>query len=378
MKSGLEPKDKSRLSIDIKALTIIKVVGITLLTLAFVQILGKIQPVIVLILIATIFAVALNPVVVRINRFLKFLNIKDRTLATSIAFVLVIAILAGILSLALLPLVTQVAEFATDLPRVIEDDFLKQDNFIVSKIVEYNLSDQIVNFSQRIADYFTEDLSNVADIINSLFSFVANIIIVLFLTFMFLVNGPQLGQASKKFFRPQAYKRLSQLGQRMSQVITGYVDGQITIAAISGLMSFLFMTLIGVPNALPLATTASFFTLIPLIGTILGAIIVVALTFIVDPNLALALIIWFIVYQQVENVTIQPWIQGQNTNLSTLQVFVIALIGAYLGSITGVLLSIPVAACLKIILVDYFERHRAKIMEFVLHQSRHDKTPSQS
>ena len=374
MKLDLGSDKQSHLILDVKVLTIIKIVGIILLMLGALTLLGKIMPVIMLVLISLILAAALNPIVCKISSWLKLFKIKNRTLATSIAFFLVIVFLISFLIAVLLPLVSQVSQFLSDLPSLVEN-FQKQDTWIAGQIREYDLEDKITDFTNNIANYFTENLQDVVGLIKSLLSLVFSFIIVLFLVFMFLINGAKFTQTVKTFLPARLFKRFGQLIQEMSHVIVGYVNGQILIASIGGLFSFLIMKALGIPNALPLAAIAAFFTLIPLVGVYIGSAIVIGLTLLENANLALIMIIWYVIYQQIENITIQPWIQGQKTNLSTLQVFIVSLIGVYLAGIPGALLSIPVAACSKIILMDYLKFHREEIINLLWHSGT---TKSQS
>ena len=95
-----------------------------------------------------------------------------------------------------------------------------------------------------------------------------------------------------------------------------------------------------------------------MIGTTVGAALVVFLTLILDINQALVLVIYFIAYQQLENVTIQPWLQSRQTNLSTLEILITVIIGAIIAGMIGVLLFVPIVGCLKILLNDYLKHNK--------------------
>ena len=91
-----------------------------------------------------------------------------------------------------------------------------------------------------------------------------------------------------------------------------------------------------------------------MIGNPISAILVVLVCLLSSPQLALVMLIYFIVYQQIENATLQPYIQARQNELTPLLVFIAALIGISLAGILGAFAAIPVAACVKILLEDSY------------------------
>ena len=89
-------------------------------------------------------------------------------------------------------------------------------------------------------------------------------------------------------------------------------------------------------------------------GATIGAIIVVALCALASWPLALVMAVFFLVYQQIENATIQPGIQARQNELTPLLVFMAALIGIGLGGILGAFIAIPIAGCLRVWIVEYY------------------------
>ena len=234
----------------------------------------------------------------------------------------------------------------------------EQSNWLSGIVERYNLDTYLVEFGEDVGQHFTEDVDNIFDVFQQVSSAFAAIIIILVMSFMLLLEGPAFTEQVEKFLPKEQAKRWHKLSREMSIVISGYISGQMLIAVIAGLAAMLFMSLLNVENALALAGIVTLCALIPLIGAILGAAIVVIMTLLTDVNAALILAVFFIIYQQVENATIQPWIQGQQTNLSILQVFLAALIGVQIAGVLGALLAVPVAACLKILILDYLKTHK--------------------
>ncbi len=130
----------------------------------------------------------------------------------------------------------------------------------------------------------------------------------------------------------------------MAASIAGYVRGNLLISLLAGVGSFVAMTILRVPFALPLALAVGILDLIPLIGAILGAGLCVIVALTVGWAPALVLLVYFVVYQQVENHAILPVVYAKLVALSPLTVLIVSLAGAFLGGLVGVLLAIPLAS----------------------------------
>lgn len=347
--------DKQKVNLEVSAGTAFKVTGVVLLMILSLEFVGSIFTIVLLLLAALFLAVALNPAVGRISEALR---IKRRSLATGIAFALVMAILTSFLTVTISPLINHVRDFAgEDLQKRVET-FQEQDNFISNLAARYEVDDRFSDLADEVSGWLAENSGGILNVFIESTSAVGGFIAVLIMTFLILVEGPVFIRQVKVLLPKERAGKLHSLGKEMSRVITGYINGQLIIAVIAGLFAMLFMTIFGVPNALAMAGIVTFFALIPLFGALVGSAIVVILTMLVSVNLALLLVAYFFIYQQVENATIQPWIQGQQTNLSTLQVFLAGLVGLQVAGIFGVLLSVPLAACLKIIIVDYLKTNK--------------------
>jgi predicted PurR-regulated permease PerM len=147
----------------------------------------------------------------------------------------------------------------------------------------------------------------------------------------------------------------------MYGVVTGYVNGQLLIAAIAatfaGIALLILSTLFKADiNPIALAGIVFVFGLIPMFGNILAAIIVVLACLLTSLPLAVAMGIFFILYQQIENATLQPYIQSRSNQLTPLIVFIVALIGVGLAGIIGAIAAIPVAGCVKVLIDDFLKK----------------------
>jgi predicted PurR-regulated permease PerM len=147
----------------------------------------------------------------------------------------------------------------------------------------------------------------------------------------------------------------------MYNIVTGYVNGQLLIASIAGLSSLVMMVIIGLPNPIALAGVVALTALLPLIGATLGAVLVVIVALFQSLTQAILMLVFFIIYQQIENNAIQPYVQSRALDISPLLVLVAVIVGIQLGGLVGGFLAIPIAACVKILALDYVQQRNKRL-----------------
>ena len=140
--------------------------------------------------------------------------------------------------------------------------------------------------------------------------------------------------------------------QQSVERIGGYVSGNIGVSIIAGIASFIALVLIGVPFAAALAMWVAIADLIPTVGATLGALAAVIVAAFAGWGQVIITVIYFVVYQQVENYVIVPRVMKKAVDLSPAMVIVSVLIGGSLAGFAGALLALPVAAALKVVIQD--------------------------
>lgn len=341
--------------------TIVRIILILVATYMGMRFLLNISHALSLVFFAFFLAMALNPAVMWIRRHLK---IKSRAGATGIAYVLVLTLVIGFFSVIIPPLVTQTGKFVTSVPSTIAN--LHDQNSSLGRLVQrYNLEDSLDGLASDMQGRIKDLPSPVLSTASKVGSTIVAIIAVLFMTFMMIVEGPMW---LDKFWKLQTRKHRENwqpLATRMYGIVTSYVNGQIVIAIIAAGFALTAMlitsTLLNVSiNAVGLAGIIALTGLIPMIGNTLGAVIVVAVCALTSLPLAIIMTIFFLLYQQIENVTLQPYIQSRKNELTPLLVFIAALVGIGFGGLLGGFIAIPLAGCAKILVTDYYQRRVEK------------------
>lgn len=209
--------------------------------------------------------------------------------------------------------------------------------------------------------------------IGSLLAFVTGGLLILVLTFLMLIEGPEWMKRLWGLYHSQkrmmAHKRVV---SRIYGVVNGYVTGQLTVSAIGAALAgaaIFVLSLIfpQIPSGLALPTAAITFTLslIPMFGaTIAGLLITILLAFNALPA-AIIYIIYFFVYQQIENNFVAPHIQARKIELSALAVLGSVTIGLYLFGIVGGIIAIPIAGSIRVLVDEYLQGVKEERLESV-------------
>jgi len=311
-------------------------------------------------------ALALNAPV---SRLAKLLPGKSRVGATALAYIAVIIFLGGIILLVIPPMVQQTAKFAQNIPSVI-DHTTAQWSALRHFIDEYNLQPQvdaaIESFKATSASWAGNVGQNVVKGIGSFISFIAALILVLVLTFLMLIEGPQWMKRIWGLYTDEAKMRKHRrVVGRMYGVVGNYVTGQLTVSAIGATFAGLFVFVLSfifsdVPSglAMPVVAITFILSLIPMFGATIGGIIITTLLALNNIPAAIAYAIYFVVYQQVENNFISPHIQSKRIDLSALMVLASVTVGLYMFGIVGGIIAIPIAGSVRILVEEFLSNRK--------------------
>jgi predicted PurR-regulated permease PerM len=190
-----------------------------------------------------------------------------------------------------------------------------------------------------------------ADAVGTVFSAVFGVvgglfglITLLLLTFYLLVESQSMFAAFVRLFPRHRRRRVAEISEEVTVKVSAWLGGQILLSLVIGLTSAVGLFLLGVPYFYVLALISAVGELIPMVGPIIAAVPAVLVALSVSPGLALAVAIFFIIQQQVENAVLVPRIMGRQVGMSAVTVIVALGIGAELLGLVGAILAIPTAA----------------------------------
>ena len=336
----------------------------------------KAQTGLIILGVSLFLALALNAPVAYIA---KKLPGRSRVGATAIAYVGVILILGLILTLVVPPVIQQTAKVAQTVPTIVESAS-GQWKGIQNIVEEYNLQSQLdsaMESLQSSASSWAGNIGkNIVAGIGSVFSGIAALILVLVLTFLTLVEGPEwLKRIWRLYKDPVKMKKHRRVAQRVYGVVSGYVVGQLTVSTIGAtaaglfvfILSFIFPA-VDADLAMPTAAITFILSLIPMFGATIGGVLIALLLALNSLPAAIIYAIFFVVYQQIENNFISPHIQAKRINLSALMVLAAVTVGLYMFGVIGGIIAIPIAGSVRILIEEFLEHRRA------LDEDEHDRT----
>jgi predicted PurR-regulated permease PerM len=197
-------------------------------------------------------------------------------------------------------------------------------------------------------------------ITKSVLTVVVAVITIAALTFFMLLEGPLWMERIYSLFPERSQNRCRAIGRDIAGVVGGYVTGNLFISLIAGVSSGVVLWIMGVPFALALGLLVAILDLVPLAGATIAAVIVGTVAFIHSVPAGIVIIVFFVVYQQLENHALQPLIYGRTVQLSPLAVLVAVLIGASVAGVLGALGAIPIAGAIQVLLIDWRRSKQAQ------------------
>jgi predicted PurR-regulated permease PerM len=261
------------------------------------------------------------------------------------------------------PIVNEINDLADNAPQYAQDvrEWVEKNDTLRKLEEDYDITQQLETEASKLPRKVGGAAGTLSDvgigIVNSLFA----LITILVLTAFLLGSGGKWVQDFLALQPPDRADRLRRMLNDMAAAVSGYVSGALLISFINGVLSFIVLTILGVPFAPALAVVMGVLALIPLVGATIGAVIVGLVTvFNGFPGDTIVWAVWAVVYQQIENSLIQPQVQRRTVQLHPFIVLVSVLFGATLLGILGALLAIPVAASIQILLRDWWAFRRER------------------
>lgn len=354
---ALFKRKQNEVEITVSNRTIVRVVVVVMLSFLLLAGVRKATHPLTLIFIAFFLTLALNAPVHWLAERLPGKKKGSRTLATTLSFLLIIGLLAAFLASIVPPIVRQTDNFIHQAPQLVED-VRSQDSSLGHFVRKYKLQDQVNKFSGQLSSRLENLSSTAVSTFSRVTSSIFSMLTVLVLTFMMLIEGPRWLEFIQRLIPDEKEKNVTKLANDMYRVVRGYVNGQVLLATMAAILIVIPLIVLNVSYPIALMFVIFICGLIPLVGHTIGAVIVSTVALFHSPSAAIIVLAYYILYQQIENYVVQPRLQASHTDMSPLLVFMAVIIGVSFDGLLGGLVAIPVAGCLRIIVMDYLERKK--------------------
>lgn len=303
-------------------------------------------------LVSAFLAVALSPPVNYLNRRMK------RGLAIAVTYLGLLLVPILLIALIVPPLITEANDFADNVPKYADDvtQYVQENKRLREINQDYDITSKLEEEAGKLPSRLGGAAGTLRDIgfgiVNSLFAGLTILVMTAFL----LGSGRRWTDAFINSRPAEQRERLRRARDNMASAVGGYVAGALTIAVIAGIATYIVLLILGVPFRGPLAVIAGLFSLIPLVGATIAAVLIGIVTLFENfPTATIIWAIWAIAYQQLENHLIQPQIQKRTVNVHPFITIVAVLFGATLLGVMGAIVAIPIAASIQILLREYVD-----------------------
>lgn len=305
------------------------------------------KDVLIIFLFGLIIASAISP-------FTNWLDQKriPRLWGVLLLFLVVIGLLALIASLVIPSLSADIDQLITTLPAIFEKVSVSLESVQQGAPTYLDFVNEIQNILSALSSYLQQSSQSVVGLVVGIFGGVVSFIAILVISFYLSVTKKGIDNFLESIV-PEKYELyVKDLWKRSERKVGLWLQGQLLLALIVGLMVYVGLSLMGIKFALALGLLALVFEIVPVVGPVLAAIPAVILAFLQEPALGLWVILFYVVVQQLENHVLVPVVMGRTVGLNPVVVIIAILVGAHLAGIPGMLISVPVATVIVEVLDD--------------------------
>lgn len=332
--------------------TILRVLVTTVLFMAGAMAIVTLRNQIAWVAIAFFLALALAPAVKWLARFMPR---KSRGLAMVLVLIFTITIFSYLVLVLIPPLIDQLINLVRNFPTY-WNDFIQSNSVLARYARDLNLADLATNNQDKLSGV----LNNVGGVLGGAASGLIALITITTLTFFMVVEGEKWLAIFWRYQTPAKRGRRQKLAIELHRTVTGFMGGNLATSAVATVVTTAFLLILGIPSPLALGILVGVIDLIPLVGATLAAILVSLFALVYGGTSAgIISIVFFIVYQQIENNLLQPLVYSKSVNVSPLVVGIAAVCGGALAGFFGALVAIPVAASLQILTKHFLENKGA-------------------
>ena len=320
-------------TLEISLRSVFKVVLVVLLF----WFLFLILDVLLLFFVTLIIVAALSPVV-------KYLEKSGfpRGVAVVLLFVILLSLVGGLFYLVVPPVITELGGLAGNLPELVES--LPFD-------VDVNSARELLQqYSSKLSEFSPQLINTTRGVLGGLISMVAVMVMSIY-----LLSSKRGMRGFLKVVVPEKHRPYTlDLWRRIEIKMGRWLLGQIVASLLVGVLTFIGLSILNVPFALLLSISVGILEFIPY-GPFFAFIPAVVIGFLQSSTIGIAVIVLYIIVQQIESNVVTPQIMSKAVGLNPVLVILAFLVGAHVAGVLGAVIAIPAAAVLSVFIGDYIE-----------------------
>jgi predicted PurR-regulated permease PerM len=342
----------------IQARAVVKVVAISLAVIAVAVLLAivvlHVRTEIRWVFAALFLALAMLPAVDRAESLrIRGHKVLPRWLAILLVYVVLFGFFVFLILQVVPPIIREFEELGSKAPGYVQDfrQWANQNQEFQDLNRKYDITQTLTQQASTIPSRLGGAASEVRSVTVSILEHLLAAITILALSFFLLLDGRQQGERLLSRMQPDTATRLRRIATRIAGVVKSYVSVNLLLAVAAGVFTWLVLELLGVDLAVTMGVIVGFLDLVPLVGfTVGGFFVAIVAAFHDFPGAMIAWLIFFLVYQQVQDRVIQPLLYRNAVRVHPAVAIVAILVGGQLAGILGALLAIPIAATIGVLI----------------------------
>ncbi|SDO76560.1 Predicted PurR-regulated permease PerM [Streptococcus equinus] len=289
----------------------------------------------------------------------------SRTASIFIVYAIIVALIIWALA-SFIPMIEgQLMSFVENLPSYVKSVNVEGAKLLKSPwLANYQseLQDMLANISNKAVDYAESFSKNAIDWASNFASAIARVTVAIimspFILFYFLRDSHKMKEGLIKALPTRMRRPSARILGDINKQLSGYVQGQVTVAIVVGIMFTIFFNIIGLRYAATFGIIAGFLNMIPYLGSFLAMVPVVIMGIVQGPIMLIKVLVTFVIEQTIEGRFVAPLVLGSKLSIHPITIMFILLTSGSMFGIWGVFLGIPVYASIKVIVKEIFDWYK--------------------
>ena len=314
---------------------------------------GKSKDFFFMLLLAWLLGIAITPLVeILTKRGLK------RGLSTMLVLLGLVALVVAFIASFGQLLASQLASLIIQIPSLVEG-FVNWLNTSFNLGIDATSIENSLNFSDSQIANFAQDIAGgLLGVVTSIFGFIFNIFTLLLFAFYFAAEAPQIKKTVGSWLPAKQQVVFTTVWQVATEKTGGFVISRVILAVLNATFTSVFLLLIDVPYWLPLGLfTGLVSQFVPTVGSYIGGVIPAIVAIVNDPKDGLFVVIFVLIYQQIENYLFTPRISSLTMDIHPAVAFASVIVFAGFFGAIGALIGVPIAAAIISIVQTYGKRY---------------------
>ncbi len=288
-----------------------------------------------------------------------------RVSAIFVVFTVIVILLIWAIA-SIIPMIReQILSFVSNLP-----GYVRSVNYEATKVLQNpwlnnyksELQDMLSNITAKAVTYAESFSKNALDWASSFAGIIARVTIAIiispFVLFYFLRDSGKMKDGLVQVLPPKFRQPTARVLGDINQQLSGYVQGQVTVAIVVGFMFSIMFSLVGLRYALTFGIMAGILNMVPYLGSFLAMIPVVIMGAVQGPLMLVKVLIIFMIEQTIEGRFVSPLVLGSKLSIHPVTIMFILLTAGSMFGVWGVFLAIPIYASVKVVVKEIFDWYK--------------------